>query len=133
MPSRVPNNTQSVAKMVNPTPDVVAPEAPTAPATRRNRAPKGATAGVKVRATHVGYYGEARRRIGDVFRLARPEDFSPTWMELASAAETEHTTSGPSHLAAQNAEGIEAKRRPGGPAYDPTGATGDQDPLGDDS
>lgn len=93
--------------------------------------PRGLAAGVKVRATHVGYYDDARRRVGDVFRLVKPEDFSPTWMALESHPSVpEHTTSGPAHLAQQNAHAIDSKRR-GGPALE--GPTGAYDPLGDDA
>ena len=41
------------------------------PATPRTPAPQDATSGatIRVRATQVGYYGDARRRVGDVFTL----------------------------------------------------------------
>lgn len=35
---------------------------------------------MKVQATRLGYYGEQRRRPGDVFPLAKAQDFASTWM-----------------------------------------------------
>lgn len=51
-------------------------------ASTTNPAPEDAVAGatIKVRATQVGYYGDARRRVGDVFRLYPREG---TFTELA--------------------------------------------------
>lgn len=42
---------------------------------------------MKVRATQRGYYGGMIREGGDVFALARPEDFGKSWMEQAGAAD----------------------------------------------
>ena len=35
---------------------------------------------MRVQATRPGFYGNLRRRVGDVFELARPGLFSPQWM-----------------------------------------------------
>lgn len=55
---------------------------------------------VKVRATRVGYYGDQRRRIGDVFTIPSLEKphFSSKWMELVDDKTPEHTTSAPEAL-----------------------------------
>lgn len=36
---------------------------------------------MKVKAIKLGYYGDKRRREGDVFFLKKAEDFSKNWME----------------------------------------------------
>src|SRR5690349_10482655 len=81
------------------------------------------TAGIKVRATQIGYYDHKRRREGDVFTIdgetyaedvfvANPltkertlrfkkgtvKAFSPTWMERVDPSVPEHTTPGPEAL-----------------------------------
>lgn len=40
---------------------------------------------VRVQATKLGYYAEARRREGDVFVLDRPEHFTRRWMRMVPA------------------------------------------------
>lgn len=62
--------------------------------------PKRAVKPLKVRATQTGYYGEARRRPGDVFVLADGDkDFSATWMEEVDPRTREHTTGAGAALA----------------------------------
>ncbi len=39
----------------------------------------------RVRATKMGFYDHKRRRVGDVFDLKRPGDFSQVWMTEVSA------------------------------------------------
>lgn len=48
---------------------------------------------IKVRATKLGYYGELRRRPGDVFVLTDENHFSERWMERVDASTPERTTS----------------------------------------
>lgn len=36
---------------------------------------------MKVRATQLGYYGYARRRVGDIFDIKTEKEFSKKWME----------------------------------------------------
>jgi len=84
---------------------------------------KPASASVKVRATQVGYYGEARRRVGDVFTLEDPKHFSAKWMERVDASTPEKITTGNEDLRRQHDEML---GRTGGK---PTGAQG---VLGDD-
>jgi len=45
-----------------------------------------------VQATRMGYYGDARRRPGDVFCLDRPEDFTPKWMKKIDPSTPLRTT-----------------------------------------
>lgn len=52
---------------------------------------------IKVRATALGYYGEMRRRIGDVF-LCDAKAFSPEWMEEVDPRTRERVTSAPQAL-----------------------------------
>jgi hypothetical protein len=54
--------------------------------------PKGA--GIRVRATAMGYYGDARRREGDIFTIANEREFSSRWMERVSPKARERTTTG---------------------------------------
>lgn len=55
---------------------------PAAPAPRR----------FKVRATKLGYYGEKRRRVGDVFYVEQEQLFSSRWMERVGEATPERST-----------------------------------------
>lgn len=52
---------------------------------------------IKVRATALGYYGEMRRRVGDVF-ICSAEAFSPEWMEEVDPRTRERVTSAPQAL-----------------------------------
>jgi hypothetical protein len=70
-----------------------------------------------------GYYGEKRRRPGDVFTV-EPGQFSDRWMERVPADTPEHTT-GPQDSLSQEHRRIMAEQSP---ALVPTG---DSDPLGD--
>lgn len=48
---------------------------------------------MRVRATARGFYGQRLRRIGDVFTLERPEEFSDRWMVPVPPATPESSTS----------------------------------------
>lgn len=39
---------------------------------------------MKVKAIRLGYYGNARRRVGDVFHVESEKEFSKNWMEKVS-------------------------------------------------
>jgi len=67
---------------------------------------------IKVRATVLCYYDHARRREGDVFFLARREDFNEKCMELVDARTPERTTGAGAALQQQHDE-ILAGRTPG--------------------
>jgi hypothetical protein len=47
---------------------------------------------MRVRALYRGYYGGLVRRPGDVFTLAKPEDFSALWMVVGPADTPESRT-----------------------------------------
>lgn len=49
---------------------------------------------LKVRALQVGYYEHIRRRVGDVFSIERPQDFSAVWMQEVGASTPERITTG---------------------------------------
>ena len=55
---------------------------------------RGTAAPIKVRATQDGYYGEARRRTGDVFYLTDMASFSKKWMERVPEGTAESRTTG---------------------------------------
>lgn len=61
-------------------------------ATRDLSQPKGK--GIRVRATAIGYYGDMRRRVGDVFTIDNEKQFSHKWMEKVSPKLREKTTTG---------------------------------------
>ena len=60
------------------------------PTTAAETAPATGAA-FKVRAIAMGYYGEKRRRIGDVF-MVEPKAFSRKWMQVVSARTPESET-----------------------------------------
>jgi hypothetical protein len=49
-------------------------------------------AGIKVQAKQDGYYGHIRRRAGDVFTIAKEEDFSTKWMRKVDPRKRESVT-----------------------------------------
>jgi hypothetical protein len=59
---------------------------------------------MKVRALALGYYGEARRRPGDVFTLADPSHWSPIWMQVVPDTEPERVTTAQQALDAKLAD-----------------------------
>jgi hypothetical protein len=79
--------------------------------------------GVKVRATKMGYYGDIRRRVGDVFIVAEGDPLSDTWMEPVDRKTPEKITTGKEALTQYHDEKIGGKV---------VRATGDANVLGDD-
>lgn len=69
---------------------------------------------MKVRATHLGYYGDMRRRTDDVFTI-QERHFSSRWMQPVSGSTPEKITSGKEDLRRQHDEML-AGRRPTGDA-----------------
>jgi hypothetical protein len=64
------------------------------PLIRRGPGPAPKTA-IRVRAIQMGYYGDMRRRVGDVFTITDEALFSKRWMERVDPATPETmTTSG---------------------------------------
>ncbi len=57
------------------------------------RAPFTPTAGIRVVATRLGYYGDKLQRVGDVFTIQSEKEFSDKWMAYADPATPEKTTS----------------------------------------
>lgn len=104
--------------------------APTRPAASTPKA------SLKVRARRLGYYGEQRRRVGDVFTLRAQRDFSGKWMEPVDARTPERSTT-PAEALAQESGAIikRGKQLPPLPAVedgDETAPTGALDVLGDE-
>lgn len=66
---------------------------------------------IKVRATRQGYYDHIRRHDGDVFYIAKAEDFSEKWMVRVDARTPERVTSAPDNLRRTHDE-ILASRMP---------------------
>ena len=98
-------------------------------------APVDAASGgrITVQATAVGYYGENRRRVGDVFEVAA-DAFAPSWMEKVDPATPLRATTPPQALAQETAA-LRASRAvavgSAGPLLEGEGApTGAADPLG---
>lgn len=96
-------------------------EIPEAPPEARTRN------GFRVRATQLGYYGDKRRRVGDVFTISSEAVFSAKWMEWVDRRTPGRVTSSPEALKAHHDE-IQAAR------YAPAGSmhAGDDDdnPIG---
>lgn len=65
---------------------------------------------MKVQATQTGYYGEMRRRPGDVFWLTDNEHFSDTWMRQVSSRTPERVTTGQQQIRKEHDERIVAQR-----------------------
>lgn len=89
---------------------------------------------LKVRALEKGYYGEKRRRVGDVFMLTDPKHFSKTWMEYVDADTPERITTGNEEIRRKHDEEIAARHQPGlqtgrDDVHDVP--TGNANPLGD--
>ncbi len=85
---------------------------------------------IKVRATRQGYYDHIRRHEGDVFFIAKQQDFSDKWMQVVGAHVAERVTSAPEALRRQHDE-ILASRMPasGTPLVDDEPDAGNN-PLG---
>jgi len=112
-----------MAKSATTTRDTVA-----AAAERGDRKPRGVP--IKVRATALGYYGEARRRPGDVFTIYDEQDFAESWMERVAPDTPERITSGAEALRQQHEAEIAARRQPG-ERVGPDTPTGAKDVLGE--
>jgi hypothetical protein len=71
-----------------------------APATAKAAAitPEGK---VRVRATRLGYYGEERKRVGEVFDISHAKHFSATWMERVDGKTPKKAITGKQALAEQ--------------------------------
>lgn len=94
---------------------------------RRDRRPQL----TKVQAIATGYYNDARRRVGDVFHINHPDDFSERWMQRVDADTPEKITTGQQELSKANQEQLAARR--GGAAVGTVGGpgpTGAGNPLG---
>lgn len=86
-------------------------ETTTARTTARSTPAPAGTRGLKVRVKtwRIGYYGDKRRRQGDVFTLKAPQDFSTRWMEWVDPATPERITTGAEHLKQQHDEILGAR------------------------
>lgn len=104
----------------------MAKSAPKSKPTARGAAAHRSTAR-RVRATKVGFYQNARRRVGDVFVLEKESDFSEKWMEPVDATTPERRTSSRD----AQATGRPTRSTLGGVPVEesPTGAA---NPIGDD-
>lgn len=101
--------------------------------------PPAAGRPLKVRAVQLGYYGEARRRVGDVFTLVKAEDFSDAsieknghsgWMEWVDPSTPDRITTGLQDLRQKHDEIRGAKTQAGSTVGDDV--TGDVNLLGGD-
>ena len=118
------------------------PAAPMTEAQRQAREARMSGTPIQVEATQMGYYGDARRRTGDVFYIASEEDFSELWMTRTDGKrQVRVTTSKQAHDAEQRRLKAEKDAaRAGGTVHtrqrvdpddvDAEGATGNRNPLG---
>jgi len=86
-----------------------------------------ATPAFKVRATAIGYYGDARRRPGDVFVLTDPRHFSKRWMEQVSASTPDQRSTNQDVIRREHDAVLRERLTGRGRTQKPTGAG---DPLG---
>lgn len=63
---------------------------------------------IRVRATRMGFYDHARRRVDDVFDISGPEAFSERWMVLENPRTRTRITTAQTALKAQTQEQKEA-------------------------
>jgi hypothetical protein len=78
---------------------------------------------IRVRATKLCYYGEKRRRVGDVFTIRSEAEFSSTGMERVPDETPERLTTGQDELEQARQEHLRVQRAHAGtPAPAPTGA-----------
>jgi hypothetical protein len=77
---------------------------------------------VKVEALQTGFYGLKRRRVGDVFVVTDPSDFSAKWMKPVDGSTPESITTGNQELARMHDETLAQKVRDN--ASGQRGATG---------
>lgn len=90
---------------------------------------------LKVRALKLGFYGNRMQQTGDVFRLRRAQDFSPSWMERVSEDTPERQPSNGDRMRTEsermNATGPTARhgRRLKPNAADPIDDEGDDAPA----
>ena len=86
---------------------------------------------VKVRATRLGYYGERRRRPGDVFLVTDEAHVSTRWMVRVPAATPESVTTVPEALRREHAAlvaGVTPPLDPTGDLHDPVAEDGPATP-----
>lgn len=88
--------------------------------------------GIKVRATRLGYYDNERKRIGDVFIIGGPKEFSTEWMETVDGS-TPVKTTGPQTALNRETHRIAQEKAGTGPGQgaDEASAQGGSSPLGD--
>jgi len=86
--------------------------------------------GIKVRATKVCYYDDARRRVGDVFRIRDESEFSDKYMEKVDARQPERTTTGQQVINQQHDEILAGKAIEQNPSL--ARPTGEQRAITDD-
>jgi len=79
----------------------------------------------KVQAIEVGYYDHVRRRVGDVFSIAKPSDFSEKWMTYVDKRTPDRITTGQEDINRQHDELLSSKM-----AEKNAGATGADNPIG---
>jgi hypothetical protein len=133
MAKKLPSQKKTVARE-SPT-SVKRAEVPPLPdAPDRTRKPAVRSGGIKVEATKMGYYDHIRRRPGDVFRIAKEEDFSDNWMRRVDERTPERVTTSQQALKAQQEEIKSLKDRGELAAKTDDAedlATGGDNPLGD--
>lgn len=88
-----------------------------------------AAIGDRVRAIETGYYEHVRRRVGDVFDLVDPKDFTESWMERVEP-DTALRVSTTRDILRRHHDEEQAMKRTTQQAGASPMPTGDADPLG---
>jgi hypothetical protein len=76
---------------------------------------------IRVRATRLGYYGDERKRVGEVFDIASGKHFSATWMERVDGKTMPKKITGKEALASQMGAAGRAAASQAASADDPLG------------
>lgn len=87
---------------------------------------------MKVMAVQTGYYGEMRRRPGDVFWLTEAKHFSKTWMRRVSDRTPEKVTTGQQQIRKEHDERIVAQRTGNAQAAATVDQSLQEQPIADD-
>jgi hypothetical protein len=90
------------------------------------------TTKIKVRAIRLGYYDNERKRVGDVFFISGPREFSTVWMETVDGSVPTKTT-GPQQALNRELHRVEQEKAGTGPGQgaDEASAQGGASPLGE--
>lgn len=96
---------------------------PLNPKLQRSHKPKA----IRVEAIGIGYYGDALRRVGDVFTVNSEREYSARWMKRVPASTPGRQTGSAAALQQEHDANLKAKLTGGTTTEEPP--TGDENPL----